>query len=240
MVILTGDTHGFNGIIERLYSFKHKIKNEGPSILIVLGDFGLMWNEALYDRHVKVISDLIKEIAPNLTLAFLSGNHENFNLIRKLEEVEKWGNKVGYVADNIFHLKTGRVYTIDGETYAIYGGAFSIDRAQRVENVSWWKEEITSAQENQLFREEMFAKNWSIDYLLTHTCATNDIELFDMYPFTGKREDPVARDIQVIKEGIEIRKFHAFGHFHINRNLIEEHKIATMFEVFYAIGQGEM
>lgn len=240
MVVLTGDTHGTQGIRERLSLLKFalpRMKKEHLTI-IVLGDFGLMLEREEYERDIKLVEERLSRIE-NVTLAFLSGNHENFDIVNNLEEVEKWGNKVGYVSENIYHLKTGRVYEIEGETYAIYGGALSIDKYRRIEGVSWWKEEIPSKEENQLFIEEMLARNWEVDYLLTHTAATNEIRLIDMYPFTGKLEDFVARDIQVIKEGIEIRKFHAFGHFHINKNLIEEHKIICLYDHFYIIPKEE-
>lgn len=242
MVFLTGDTHGIKGILERLSQFSEELfwidENE-PVLLIVTGDFGLLFEKNYSSKDIEFLSSYLSRFYKNVSLAFLSGNHENFDLIKKLPCVNKWNNQVGYLAENIFHLQTGRVYTIEEETYAIYGGALSIDKQNRVEGISWWKEEIPSAKEVNLMSNELDSVNWTVDYLLTHTAATNEITLIDFFPFTGKLADYVARDIQSIKSALKINKFHAFGHFHIDKDLIETNKIISLYQEFYKINKLE-
>lgn len=61
-----------------------------------MGDFWFNIGKEEYERDAKLVEEILSRIE-NVTLAFLSGNHENFDMVNNLEEVEKWGNKVGYV-----------------------------------------------------------------------------------------------------------------------------------------------
>lgn len=228
-VWLTGDTHGFHNLKQRLSQFTH-VNGRGEDTLIVLGDFGLLWNRNEYGEQVKAIENFIKKYLPRFTLAFVAGNHENYDLIANLKQEQRWGNMVGKVSENIYHLKTGRIYQIEGESYAVYGGALSIDKHNRIEGKSWWAAEIPSNKEYQDMIESFYLANMEVDYFLTHTMAENEIHLIDKYAFTNKINDPVTHDIKVMKRNIKINKFHAFGHFHIDKDLIESDKIRAFYE----------
>ena len=158
-------------------------------------------------------------------------------MLNDLPLVEMFGSKVGKVNDSVYHLKRGEVYNIDGKKFFVMGGAESTDKASRVEHISWWKEEIPSAEEVNLMSNELDGVNWTVDYLLTHTAATNEITLIDFFPFTGKLADYVARDIQSMKSALKINKFHAFGHFHIDKDLIKTNKIISLYQEFYKINK---
>jgi len=235
MIYLTGDTHGYKGIIDRLQDLKYVVSADQEATLIVLGDFGLLWNKNFREEQVKGVESFMREHLPNLTLAFLDGNHENFHLLNELPIVEKWGNFVGQVGERIFRLLTGRVYWIEHKTFAVYGGAFSIDKAFRTKDLTWWAEEITKEEKIEELLQALAPFAFKVDYLLTHTCDENSMFAIDKPPFTGKLEDPVAKQIRTIKESIEIREFHAFGHMHVDRVLVRSHKVLAMFSEFYEL-----
>ena len=64
----------------------------------------------------------------------------------------------------------GQVYEIDGHTFFTMGGASSIDKAKRIEGVSWWPEEMPSKEELQEGMDNLEKHNFKVDYVLTH-CA---------------------------------------------------------------------
>lgn len=136
-VYLCGDTHGVQDIekVKEYFdesSFSDECSKE-DSYLIILGDCGVLWDDGEEDRQVK-------EVFNNLpvTVLWLDGNHENYDLIDEYP-VEKWhGGKVQVINENIIHLMRGQVYEIDGLKFFVFGGGNSIDKAWRTENVSWW------------------------------------------------------------------------------------------------------
>lgn len=104
------------------------------------------------------------------TTLFIDGNHENHPLLNSYP-VEEWhGGKVHKIADNVIHLMRGQVYEIDGHTFFTMGGASSIDKAKRIEGISWWPEEMPSKEELQEGMDNLEKHDFKVDYVLTH-CA---------------------------------------------------------------------
>ena len=61
------------------------------------------------------------------TIAFVCGNHDNHNRLQKLKKIEMFGAPVGKVAENIFYLRRGEIYAIEGKKFFTFGGALSRD-----------------------------------------------------------------------------------------------------------------
>lgn len=229
MIYLTGDTHGVNGVIERLKIARKKIK--GESILIVLGDFGLLWKKDS-GKQIKYVQKYIDKNMPDLTLTFLAGNHENYDLIDNLPIEQKWGDEVGKVSKSIYHLKTGNIYTINNKTYAIYGGGLSIDKHYRKEGISWWAREIPSKEEIDKMVDNFTKYNWKVDYFLTHVAPASEITSVDSDLSELKIQDYVAVDVMNFKKMLTINDFHAFGHLHVDKDLREK---LNSYCLYYAI-----
>ena len=72
MIYITGDTHGeYNDLINR-------IRNYSPTkddTVIICGDFGFVWDD---QRHSFLLAKLT---ALPFNIAFIDGNHEDFNLL---------------------------------------------------------------------------------------------------------------------------------------------------------------
>lgn len=113
MIYVTGDIHGdFDGLMDRLPG---RLKKGDK--LIVTGDFGFVW-----DNSDKEKSNLKKLGKKKYDILFVEGAHENFELLRAYPEVDLYQGK-GYKLDqNIYCLKRGEIYMIDGKSVFALGG----------------------------------------------------------------------------------------------------------------------
>jgi len=213
---LTGDTHGFHDSNSRFSNIIDNILKEGD-ILIILGDFGYIWEESdlkkldtsEFTLNCFALNRMSKK---NYKILFIDGNHENFTLLNQLEEIEMFGAKVGKVNDNVFHLKRGNIYTIEGKTFFCFGGAKSQDRHLRVLNISWWEEELPSYKEELFGIANLEKHNNKVDYILTHSAPNSVIKNhFKLYPI----DDPSIKFHERTLENIQFKHWY-FGHYHLN------------------------
>lgn len=70
---------------------------------------------------------------------------------------------------NILFAKDGKVYDLNGKKAIAIGGAYSIDKAWRVEGQSWWADEQPSPEIKARVEQALEQLNWQIDIVLTHT-----------------------------------------------------------------------
>ena len=202
MRLLTGDTHG--DIISRLKCLK---KQKG--YVIVLGDFGLLWNGGKDEKFT--IDWLNKQTFITL---FVDGNHENHDMIDALETVDMFDSSAGKVSDNIFHLKRGNVYNIDGKKFLSFGGAASIDYDMRTPGKSWWPQEVATYRDfnNAIFNLEKV--DYKIDYIVSHTCPESITSVF------GEKiiDDPTSLMLEELDKLCSYKKLF-FGHWHVDQEI---------------------
>ena len=124
MIFVTGDIHGNTERFSHsnFKAQKHMTKND---YVIVLGDFGVIWDYAHKSTSEKYRLDELNN--RSFTTLFIDGNHENFNRLNQYPVVEWNGGKVHQIRDSIFHLMRGEVFNIDGYTFYTFGGAASHD-----------------------------------------------------------------------------------------------------------------
>lgn len=159
MVYVTGDMHGDES---RLYD-KEWRKLKAGDILIVLGDFGFLWNNS--EREKSAIKYLSTR---KFTICFLDGTHENFDLIKK-SRVTYWkGGKVHRIGDRLFHLMRGQIFNIEGIKFFTFGGGESEDKDEKNEHNKWWRAELPSPSEMALGATMLDEEDCEIDYVLTH------------------------------------------------------------------------
>ena len=133
--------------------------------VLITGDFGGIWDGSERDKQTL---DFFS--SQPFTTLFVDGNHENFDLLNSYP-VEEWnGGKVHKIRDDIIHLMRGQVFTIEGHTYFTFGGGISIDKLQRTEHVTWWREEFASFREKEEGVENLKRHNNKVDFIVTHTC----------------------------------------------------------------------
>ena len=165
-LFVTGDIHGSTSI--RKLNKSNFLEGQNltkDDTVIILGDFGLLWDNSNQDKYWL---DWLE--AREWTTMFIDGNHENFNLIDKLEMVEYMGNMVGKVRNSVFHIPRGTVLEIDNKLLYCFGGAESTDREFRIEGKDWWKDELPTHTEMNRGIINLEAVNYCVDYVLTHTC----------------------------------------------------------------------
>lgn len=133
-IFVTGDTHGE---FSRITKFLRTL--EEPSIIIIAGDCGIIWewdesSELLVypqqrkrlEKESKGIDILSNSIGKHLLL-FVDGNHENFDRLYNLETTTLFGAKVSKVRDNIYWVNRGEILNINGLNIFCFGGAYSHD-----------------------------------------------------------------------------------------------------------------
>jgi hypothetical protein len=208
MILVTGDTHGnidFNKI--KLLSDKKILTMN--DYLIIAGDFGAIWNKNTLDSDLSVYENL------NFNILFVDGNHENFNLLNSFP-VQKWnGGDVHVIRDNIKHLKRGQVFIIDNKKILTFGGATSIDKYFRTENISWWKEEVPTIDDLQHAKTNLEKYNNQVDYIITHSI---DEHALAQLSISLKSKIKVFEENYIlnwIAENVTYKHWY-FGHFHLD------------------------
>ena len=156
MIYVTGDTHGD---LEDLMSRRLKGIKKGDK-LIITGDFGFIW-----DNSEKEIKNLQKLSKKKYDILFVEGAHENFEKIREYPEVDLYRSK-GYKIDhNIYCLKRGEIYQIDGKTVFALGGGLPpyADESDSENPLSMpTEEELKTAVDN------IQQHNRRVDLIITH------------------------------------------------------------------------
>lgn len=210
-IFLTGDIHGE---IDRITYFAKRVNNlNKEDILIILGDFGVIWtNEKGAVENLEILGEL------PFTVAFLDGNHENFPLIARLESTTYWnGGSVGKLPGGVLHLHRGEIYQIGNKKIGVCGGADSYDRYYRTEGLDWWKTETITSDDVEMFKANIVNKGNKIDLMLSHDAPADIIPAIKLFSgINGGAITESQRQLNQIKSLIEFKKWY-FGHWHINR-----------------------
>lgn len=216
-LFITGDKHGEIGIRDlALANFAEGRYLEKTDYVVVLGDFGLLWSNPPSDEEKYWLRWLSSR---NWTTLFVDGNHENFDVVDSLPETDFLGGKAGFVADNIFHLKRGEIYDIEGKKCFAFGGASSPDKERRKEGVSWWKREMPSLEEMNKGLDNLEKHNFKIDYIFTHSAPTRVLHLLkDQYVFDNMENKPVDFLNEYFDYIAAVADFDKwfFGHYHLD------------------------
>lgn len=212
MIWLCGDTHGtldlqkVEDYFENLSCYQEVSKND---YLIILGDVGVCWDGGINDAYV--ISCL-----QNLpcTVLWLDGNHENFDIIEEYPVVSNWnGGKVQFIAQDVIHLMRGQVYKLDGKSFFVFGGGNSIDKQWRTPGVSWWENEMPSEQEYEEGLQNLEKVDYTVDYVLTHTCPGHIAHMLVSDVYSGEEE--LQNYFDDISQKVDFVGWY-FGHWHMD------------------------
>ena len=230
MIYITGDTHNTEDMSNlssknmKLCCMEQNAEFHAITAAIVLGDFGLPWSSdcEISENGIHPTDHTDRYLLkwynrkPFRILA-VQGNHDNYDVIEKIPEVEMYGNKVLKVSDNVFYLKRGEIYCLEDKRFLVLGGAMSDDKAWRKPHESWWKQEEWSEGE----KESCFSKikeNKKFDYVLSHTGPSKGIALTDDFFCNEENLKLLQRDSNVvfndkIDSVIRYKKWF-FGHWH--------------------------
>lgn len=204
MIYIIGDTHWRTGDEKKMFELDAK----ADDTVIVCGDFGVCWG----DDSEHILDLLAKE---PYTIAFVDGNHENFDMINSFPTKEWNGGKVHELRPNIFHLIRGEVFTIEGKKIWAFGGGYSFDKHLRIEHLSWWKEEMPTIDEMNYGMDNYIA-NEPIDIVITHTGPEDCVNAFLGRDKNIDPETSLNRFLQFVKNRNTYGKWY-FGHLHLDR-----------------------
>lgn len=209
MIYLAADIHGHIRL-DRLKKELDRLTFTDSDYLILLGDAGIVWS-AMEHSEVRAYYDSL----PCKTL-FLDGNHENFDLLYQYPQDLFCGGHVHRVSDKIFHLMRGEVYSLDGESFFVFGGGFSAKKLTNSSPVFIWEQEMPSKAEYENGIQNLKRANFSVDYVLTHVAPTAVAENMGAALFS---EEKVLNDyLQEISGKIRYKKWY-FGHYHKDAEL---------------------
>lgn len=216
MLFITGDTHRTE--LESLRAFcAERPELTKDDYVIIAGDFSGVWAEDTLEEDLKRFSDL------PLTVLFIDGNHENFNLLNAYP-VEEWqGGSVHKIKPDIIHLMRGQVFTIAGRKIFTFGGADTIIKDRLVENVSWWRGEFPTEAEFQEGIENLRKHNNAVDFVVTHSCGARALQFPAVQAIPGLwKEYKETKMLTHFEQTVSFRHWY-FGHFHIDAELSESY-----------------
>ena len=130
----------------------------------------------------------------------------------------------------------GNIYTIENKSFLAFGGAYSIDKGTRIENISWWAAEQPSNEECALARENLEKAGNKVDYILSHTAPIEAVELMKYrLPYTergrisiNKNELKLSGFLNEIADNTEFKRWF-FGHWHFDVDISEKYR-ALLFD----------
>lgn len=244
-VWVTGDIHGNP---QRFSSdvFPEQKEMSKDDYVIILGDFGLVWDYRGESKEEKYWLDWL-ENKPFTTL-FIDGNHENYDRLDAYL-IEEWnGGITQRIRPSVIHLMRGQIYTIENRTFFTFGGASSHDISAgildpyapdfkkkkkqldkdplalyRINHISWWERELPNDKEMEIGLENLQKKNNKVDYILTHSPCDSLLRQMDGGSHIYK-SDYFTNYLQRIKDTVNY-KFWLFGHMHQNRNFYWENSL---------------
>lgn len=217
-IYVTGDTHRTIDIGKlRTFSAINTDLNKNDYIIIA-GDFDALWHGygSMQDRRILGIYDEF----PWTTL-WVDGNHENFNQINRYPVSEWNGGSVHIINQSVIHLMRGQVYTIDGLKFFTMGGAVSIDKMWRKEDISWWKDELPSEKEYETAMKNLEDNDMSVDYIITHCCSKSRLK--KTLSCTVKYDELNDWFTSLEKNKALKYKHWYYGHYHIDKKVDKKH-----------------
>lgn len=224
-IFITGDCHG-DIDLKKIKTFKKGIGKTltKEDYLIIAGDFGLIWFGDKQDKN------LMKwwEKCPWTTL-FIDGNHENYTLLKQYPIVDFCGGSAQQISPSIYHLMRGQIYTLNKYRFFTFGGAESVDRAYRIENYSWWKDELPTIEEITAGLEKCKEYDYDVDYIICHACPHYIRDGLWQSHFTDSTDEKIeivyGDNYRTIETALDIfykelnYKRLYFGHYHIDREV---------------------
>ena len=214
-VYITGDTHGnYSDFISRF----NNIHLDNNDVVVIVGDFCFLWSDETLNKH---IADLTKFPC---TICYVEGNHDDYEKLKEYD-IEEWnGGKVQRIAENIYHLMRGNVFTIENKKFFAMGGAFSDGRIEANKGRIWWDDEIPSAEEFDTAVYNLKKHDYKVDYVITHTAPKTMIHR--MRREFHHEEDRLTEFLEWIFRDCSY-KYWFCGHFHFDETF-EEYKFHVM------------
>ena len=238
-VWISGDIHG-NPVrlsSDNFYEQKEFSGNKDENIVIICGDFGLVWNRNEENKNEKHWLNWLEN--KPFTTVFVDGNHDNIPRLNSYPIKEWHGGLVNEIRPHVLRLRRGEVFTIEDKKFFAFGGASSHDIQDgiidyedknwkeqarklesqgkymyRIKGLSWWEQELPSQKEMDNGLINLQKEINKVDYSITHSPSTSEL-----YLMGGKglyQSDILTNYLEEIRVNTEYKR-HFFGHMHVNK-----------------------
>lgn len=212
-IFITGDKHG---AITPFFGLMEKQELRETDIILITGDAGYVF----YDDY-KYTIETLEQLFPGV-IAFIDGNHENFDILGSMPEETWCGGRVHRVSDRIYHMMRGELYDIYGNRFFVFGGARTTDSFDREEGKGWWPDDEEPTSEEIAYGQKQLEENLhDIEYVISHEAPRL------VRQFTKRKrnvpEDYVLPDVldswyRKASEGRSFKRWF-FGHMHIDEKI---------------------
>ncbi len=214
MIWVTGDKHGDFTEVD---DFCRRERTRREDTLIVLGDAGINY---FPDARATALKQHLAQLP--ITLFCVHGNHEaRPETLRAYRTRPAFGGEA--YADprypNQLFPVDGALYDIGGLRTLVVGGAYSVDKFDRLLNHwAWFEDEQPSPAIRARAEVALRAAGWRVDAVLSHTCPESVMP-------PGRREAWEARFgvvdtateawLESLRARLAFRRWFA-GHFHVD------------------------
>lgn len=248
MVYITGDTHAdFTRFSTKNFPEQKDMTRE--DIVIVLGDFGGVWEQEENEREAYWLKWLNEK---PFTLCYVDGNHENFDRYYNDEFpiVDFHGGKAHKIRDNIYHLMRGNVFEFDGKKFFSFGGASSHDiedgildprnfattnefvataklwakqnKMFRINHLSWWEQELPSQDEMDFGKKTLENNGYEVNYVISHCLPGEIAAIFSNGVYA---QDSLTNYFnEILANGLKFAHWYC-GHYHADADIISKYHI---------------
>lgn len=216
MLYIMGDLHGkYNQFSSRVN--KENIDFSEGDIVIVCGDFSFIYDDSP-ERYQGL--EQLKKLS--CEILFVCGNHENFTEINKYEVVTRYGGVMHKISDNIFHMIRGNIYTICGNSFFAFGGAYSNPNNPPI---IWQSEEVPSREEIIYGKNNLLDRNIMVDYIVTHAAPNEIVLAVGIEPFYSGTY--FTNFLSWMLHNVQYKWWYC-GHYHIDEE-IRNKKISVLY-----------
>ena len=225
IVYFTGDIHGSGaGVVE----FCKRNDLSATDTVVLLGDVGANYYLGKRDRRLKAELSSVKP-----TIFCIHGNHEARPAGIPSYVTKEWnGGMVRYEEEfpNILFARDGDIYTIEGMSYLVIGGAYSVDKHYRLSRgYAWWADEQPSDKTKAYVEEQIAEKHF--DVILSHTCPYK-YEPREMFlPMIEQSTVDASTELwlDTIEESVDYQAWFC-GHWHTDKRIDKMHFLFHEFE----------
>jgi predicted phosphodiesterase len=155
IVLAVGDTHGNLPWMKSVFQYAYK---SGANAILHLGDFGFWVDSEATDRYLQGVEQEAQEW--EIPIYWVDGNHEDHSRTAEFNSPDR---------PMTVHLPRGFRWTWWGKRFMALGGAFSVDRYMRTENVGWWAGEELSLNDIEYASRD---DGVPVDVVVAHDCPT--------------------------------------------------------------------
>lgn len=214
MVYYTGDIHGKK---QEIIELCERFELTEEDIVVLLGDVGANYYKSERDKRLKRALSRLKP-----TIFCIHGNHEIRPANIPSYQTKEWnGGIVWYEEEypNLLFAKDGEIFTMDGLTHLVIGGAYSVDKYYRLmRDYGWWPDEQPSAEIMDYVEQQIQGRHF--DVILSHTCPFKYEPVEAFLPMIDQKTVDTSTE-EWLDRIEDTAQYDAWlcGHWHINKRI---------------------